>query len=120
MIIKNNRDIDSLKYRIQYLEDSINNNSLVPKQIKMILDNPKFNGIHNVIASLIDTDNKYNTEYRPGSILSECKYCCPASQYSHYICHRQKCCPQYRPPFFPGYQYCEEGSPATACSQILW
>ena len=26
MIIKNNRDIDSLKYRIQYLEDSINNN----------------------------------------------------------------------------------------------
>ena len=61
MIIKNNRDIDSLKYRIQYLEDSINNNSLVPKQIKMILDNPKFNGIHNVIASLIDTDNKYNT-----------------------------------------------------------
>ena len=61
MIIKNNRDIDGLKYRIQYLEDSINNNSLVPKQIKMILDNPKFNGIHNVIASLIDTDNKYNT-----------------------------------------------------------
>ena len=61
MIIKNNRDIDSLKYRIQYLEDSINNNSLVPKQIKMILDNPKFNGIHNVIASLIDTDNRYNT-----------------------------------------------------------
>ena len=61
IIIKNNRDIDGLKYRIQYLEDSINNNSLVPKQIKMILDNPKFNGIHNVIASLIDTDNKYNT-----------------------------------------------------------
>ena len=67
-----------------------------------------------------DTDNKYNTEYHPGSIPSECKYCCPASQYFHYICHRQKCCPQYRPPFFSGYRYCEEGSPATACSQILW
>ena len=48
MIIKNNRDIDSLKYRIQYLEDSINNNSLVPKQIKMILDNPKYNRINNL------------------------------------------------------------------------
>ena len=58
-IIKNNRDIDSYKYREDHLEESINNNSSLPKPVKTILDNPKFNGIHNVISSLIDTDSKY-------------------------------------------------------------
>ena len=60
-IIKNNREIDSYKYREEYLDSSITNNSSIPKQIKNILDNPKFTGVHNVIASLIDTDSKYNT-----------------------------------------------------------
>lgn len=60
-IIKNNRDIDSYRYRIEYLENSINNNSLVPKPVKSILDNPKFSGIHNVISSLIDVSSRYST-----------------------------------------------------------
>ena len=59
-IIKNNREIENYKYREEYLDNSISNNTTIPKQIKNILDNPKFIGIHNVIASLIDTDNKYN------------------------------------------------------------
>lgn len=59
-IIKNNREIDTLKYKIQYQEDIINNNLTLPKPVKAILDNPKFTGIHNVISSLIDTDNKYS------------------------------------------------------------
>ena len=50
-IVKNNRDIDSSTYKIDYLENNLNNNLSVPKQIKSILDNPKFNGIHNVISS---------------------------------------------------------------------
>ena len=60
-IIKNNREIDSFKYREEYLDNAISNNSTIPKQIKSILDNPKFNGVHNVIASLIDTESGYNT-----------------------------------------------------------
>ena len=59
-IIKNNREIESFKYREEYLDNSISNNSSIPKQIKNIMDNPKFTGVHNVIASLIDTDSKYN------------------------------------------------------------
>ena len=58
-IIKNNRDIDSYKYREEYLENAINSNSLVPKPIKSILDNPKFSGIHNIISSLIEVEEKY-------------------------------------------------------------
>ena len=59
-IIKNNRDIDSYKYREEYLENAINNNSLVPKPIKSILDNPKFSGIHNIISSLLEVEEKYS------------------------------------------------------------
>ena len=59
-IIKNNREIDSFKYREEYLDNMVSNNTTIPKQIKSILDNPKFTGVHNVIASLIDTDSKYN------------------------------------------------------------
>lgn len=60
IIIKNNRDIDGYKYKIDYLESSLSNNLSVPKPIKTILDNPKFNGVHNIISSLIETDSKYN------------------------------------------------------------
>ena len=61
IVIKNNRDIENYKYKEEYLENSLNNNASLPKPIKSILDNPKFSGIHNIISSLIETDNKYNT-----------------------------------------------------------
>ena len=61
LILKNNRDIESYKYKQEYLENSLNNNLSVPKPVKAILDNPKFNGVHNIISSLIETDSKYNT-----------------------------------------------------------
>ena len=61
IILKNNRDIENLNYKQEYLENSLNNNLSVPKPIKAILDNPKFNEVHNIISSLIETDNKYNT-----------------------------------------------------------
>lgn len=61
IILKNNREIDSIKYRIEYLENNLNSGNLLPKSIKSILDNPKFNGVHNVISSLIDTDVRYST-----------------------------------------------------------
>jgi len=61
IIIKNNREIESIKYKIEYLENSLNNNLSVPKPVKSILDNPKFRGVHNIISSLIETESKYNT-----------------------------------------------------------
>lgn len=59
-IVKNNRDIDSGKYKIEYLENNLDNNLSIPKQVKNILDNPKFTGVHNVISSLIEVDNRYS------------------------------------------------------------
>ena len=59
-ILKNNRDIDSLKYRIDYLDNNLNNNLTLPKAVKAVLDNPKFRGVHDVISSLIDTESEYN------------------------------------------------------------
>ncbi len=58
-IIKNNREIANYKYKIEYLENSLNNNLLIPKPVKAILDNPKFTGIHNTIGNLIEVDDKY-------------------------------------------------------------
>ena len=60
IVTQNNREIDSYKYKEEYLENSLNNNLSVPKPVKAILDNPKFSGVHNIISSLIETDNKYN------------------------------------------------------------
>ncbi len=54
------KEIIDLKYKIEYLENSIINNSSLPKSVKSILDNPKFTGIHNVIGKLFEVDNKYS------------------------------------------------------------
>ncbi len=59
-VIKNNREIDNIKYRINYLENILSNNETVPKSVKSILDNPKYKNVDGVISSLIDTDSKYN------------------------------------------------------------
>ena len=60
IINSNNREALNIKYKIDYLENTLNNNLALPKPIKAILDNPKFRGIHNVISSLIETDLKYS------------------------------------------------------------
>ena len=61
ILLKNNREIDSIKYRMEYLENTLSSGNLLPKSIKMILDNPKFTGVHNIISSLIDTESRYST-----------------------------------------------------------
>ena len=42
------------------LKDNIDNNSSLPFAVKNVLENPKLRGIHNVIASLIEIDEKYS------------------------------------------------------------
>ena len=56
-IIKN---INVLSIKIDTLKSSIENNSSLPYSVKSILDNPKLRGIHNTIASLIETNEKYS------------------------------------------------------------
>lgn len=57
----NNREITNIKYKIQFLENTLNNNNNLPNGIKNILNNKRFTGVHNVIGKLIEMDNEYST-----------------------------------------------------------
>ena len=59
-INKNNRDIASLNYKIDYLENSLSSNNSLPVAVKSILNNPRFTGIHNTIGNLIDVQEEYS------------------------------------------------------------
>lgn len=60
-LTKNVRVENELKYKINMISNSLENNSSVPYAVKNVLDNPKLAGIHNVIGNLIETDNIYAT-----------------------------------------------------------
>ncbi len=49
-----------LNYKIEILEENINNNSSMPKSVKSILNNPKFNNVHNTIGNLINVTSQYS------------------------------------------------------------
>lgn len=49
-----------LKNNIERLRDTLDNNSLLPSSVKSVLNNPKLKGIHNVIGSLLEVDEKYS------------------------------------------------------------
>lgn len=54
------RDISNKNIKVASLKDSIDNNSSLPYAVKAVIENPKLRGIHNVIGSLIETDEKYS------------------------------------------------------------
>lgn len=58
---KNNRRLTDLKYKINYLENSINSNNTLPKAIKSIMDNPRLTGTHDIIGKIIEVENEYST-----------------------------------------------------------
>jgi len=49
----------SLKSKIDILTENINNNSRLPYAVKSILNNPRLRGIHNILISLIETEEIY-------------------------------------------------------------
>ena len=49
-----------LSYRIEMLENNINNNSSMPSSVKSILNNPKFTKVHNTIGNLIEVEDTYS------------------------------------------------------------
>lgn len=54
-----NNKITDINYKIEKLKSSIENNTSLPFSVRSILENPRLNGIHNVIGKLIDIDEKY-------------------------------------------------------------
>lgn len=55
------RDKNTIQYRMEYLENNIQNDNSLPSSIKNILNNRRFNGAHNVIGKLIDIPKNYQT-----------------------------------------------------------
>ncbi len=60
VVESNNHTITDLNYKANYLEESINNDGGIPAAVRSILNNPKFNGIHNIIGSLIEVSSEYS------------------------------------------------------------
>ena len=52
---------NTLENKIFSLKESIENNSLLPQSVKSILNNPKLNGIHNVVGNLFEVEEAYST-----------------------------------------------------------
>ena len=57
ILIKNN---NSLKYKIDSLNDNIENNSLLPLPVKQVLNNHNLKGMHNILGNLIEIENVYS------------------------------------------------------------
>lgn len=56
---ENTRMITDLNYRINSLEENINNFGNVPNSVRCLINNPLFSGVHGTIGSLIKVDNEY-------------------------------------------------------------
>lgn len=51
----------SLEIKIDNLNYAIENNSTIPFAVKKVLENPKLRGIHSIIGSLFEVEEKYST-----------------------------------------------------------
>ena len=47
--------------KINVISTSLENNAKLPYAVRCVLDNPRLNGIKDVIGNIIETDNKYST-----------------------------------------------------------
>jgi len=56
-----NKELEGKKNKIDLLELEIANDSRIPYAVKSVLNNPRLSGIHDVLAKLIDTEDKYVT-----------------------------------------------------------
>ncbi len=54
------REKQFIQNRIEYLKDSIDNNSTLPTSVVNILNNPKLRGIHNALGNLIEVPEEYS------------------------------------------------------------
>ena len=54
-----NREETDIRYKIDYLTNSINNSDSIPRSVKNIINNSRLSGVHNIIGKLISYDDKY-------------------------------------------------------------
>lgn len=59
-LIEHNRLENEIRYKIEMLKNTLENNSGLPYAVKNVLDNPKLAGVHGVIANLIETEKEYS------------------------------------------------------------
>ena len=57
----NNKEVLSTENKIDILENNILSNAKLPYSVQSILSNPRLNGIHGTISSLIEIDDEYLT-----------------------------------------------------------
>jgi len=53
------KEENALNFKIESLKSSIENNASIPYAVKMVLENPKLKGIHDIIGNLFDVEEKY-------------------------------------------------------------
>ena len=58
---QNDRNILNLEYKIEHLENNIENNASVPSPIRSILNNKRLKGKHNIVGNLLTMDKQYQT-----------------------------------------------------------
>ena len=56
-----NREKNNLKYKIDILENNLENDNSIPNSIKNILNNKRLAGAHNVLGKLIEIEPNYET-----------------------------------------------------------
>ena len=54
-----NREETDIRYKIDYLTNSINNSDSIPRSVKSIINNSRLSGVHNIIGKLISYNDKY-------------------------------------------------------------
>lgn len=60
LVNKNNIILADTSYKINSLEDKINNGGGIPTSVKSILNNPKFTGVNNTIGALLEVPSEYS------------------------------------------------------------
>ena len=53
------KEENNLSFKVESLKTSIDSNNSVPYAVKMVLENPKLRGIHDIIGNLFEVDEKY-------------------------------------------------------------
>lgn len=64
------REKNNLSLEIEKLNNSIEQNSLLPSSVKAILNNPKLSGIHDVLGNILQIDNMYSLAIQTSLLAS--------------------------------------------------
>ena len=65
-ISKGERDIMDLEYKISFLEEKISSGGNLPKGVRMVLNNKRFEGVYDIIGNVISMDKEYSTIINTG------------------------------------------------------